>query len=115
MDGVDPMKLSFELPLRVASKANERTHWAIKARDAKRERMAARAKFPHGEARALLVVTLTRLGPRALDSDNLAGSMKNIRDGIADALRIDDASPLVRWEYEQERGEYAVRVKVEAA
>jgi hypothetical protein len=35
--------------------------------------------------------------------------------GIADALRIDDASPLVTWRYEQERGDYAVRVKVEAA
>lgn len=50
-----------------------------------------------------VVVTLTRLGPRKLDSDNLAGSFKAIRDGVADALGIDDGSELIQWEYRQEK------------
>ena len=37
-----------------------------------------------------IVVTITRLGPRALDSDNLASSGKHVRDAIATWLGVDD-------------------------
>lgn len=66
-----------------------------------------------------IVVTLARvMGPkqRAFDADNLAGGLKHIRDGIADAYRIDDVeSELVQWDYRQERGDRATTmVTVEA-
>jgi hypothetical protein len=64
---------------------------------------------------ALLEVHLTRIAPRELDDDNLRGALKSTRDGVADALGIDDRDPRVRWGYGQERGkvrEYAVRVEV---
>jgi hypothetical protein len=32
-----------------------------------------------------------------LDDDNLAGACKSVRDGIADALMVDDRHPRVRW------------------
>ena len=60
-----------------------------------------------------LVVTLTRIGARKLDSDNLARSMKAVRDGIADALGIDDGSDRIEWKYAQEKGKYAVKVTIE--
>ena len=107
------MKLEFEVPLRTESKANQRAHWAERARQAKAERLAARTRFPRRDMVPLVAVTLTRVGPRDLDDDNLAGALKNIRDGVADALRLDDASPLGAWRYRQERGAYAVRVLVE--
>jgi hypothetical protein len=60
-------------------------------------------------------ITLTRIAPRRLDSDNLARSLKAVRDGIADAIGVDDGDPRLEWRYAQEQGavrEYAVRVEV---
>jgi hypothetical protein len=67
---------------------------------------------------ARLTITLTRIGVRNLDADNLANSFKHVQDGIADALGIDDGDPLLTWRYGQRRGkpkEYAVEVALEAA
>lgn len=101
---------TVEIPVRAVSLANQREHWAPRAKRAKQHRyiacLSAKAhKLP-------LIVILTRIGKKRLDGDNLQGSLKSVRDGIADRLGIDDASPLVRWEYEQEIGkEYAVRIE----
>src|SRR5688572_19002076 len=62
------------------------------------------------------LVTLTRIGPRVLDDDNLASGFKQVRDSIAGILGIDDGSAEIRFLYKQERGkarEYAVRVEIE--
>jgi hypothetical protein len=51
-----------------------------------------------------------------LDDDNAQGALKNVRDGIADALGVDDRTPLVEWRYDQTRGkprEYGVRILIE--
>lgn len=58
-------------------------------------------------------VTITRIGKRKLDSDNLAISAKHVRDGIADAYGVDDGSDLYTWNYAQEIGkDYAVRIEI---
>jgi hypothetical protein len=62
-----------------------------------------------------LVVTLTRIAPRTLDSDNVHGALKHVRDGVADWLGVDDGDARVTWEVGQERGaaqQYAVRVEI---
>lgn len=51
-----------------------------------------------------LVVTITRISPGTLDSDAVPASAKHIRDGVADALGINDNDPRVTWEYRQEKG-----------
>ena len=64
-----------------------------------------------------VVVVLTRIAPRDLDTDNLASGLKAVRDGVADALGMDDGSSRIEWRYAQERrkpGEYAVRVGIRA-
>lgn len=59
------------------------------------------------------VVTITRLSARELDSDNLESSQKAVRDGVADALGIDDRDPRVTWLYAQEKAKgYAVRITI---
>jgi len=61
-------------------------------------------------------VTLTRIAPQELDDDNLARSFKAIRDGIADAVGVDDRSKRFRWKYDQEKGgpkKYSVRIHIE--
>jgi crossover junction endodeoxyribonuclease RusA len=106
------------LPIRTVSEANMREHWGAKAKRAKEQRRIARWTLA-GSCRGMkkakrITITLTRVGVRNLDSDNLARSMKAVRDGIADALGIDDGDARLTWFYRQERGEYAVKVKIDA-
>ncbi len=112
------------LPVRTWSEANLRSHWAQRARRVAGQRTAAfllvRARLDGAPARALarspkLTVRLTRIGPRVLDSDNLTGALKAVRDGVADALKLDDADPRLEWAYAQRPGgpdEYAVLVEI---
>lgn len=115
--------VSFTIPIRTVSEANARGHWAGKARRAKAHRFAANAhalaRIDFRTRKLLLdgdcVVTMTRIAPRALDSDNLATALKSSRDGIADALGIDDRDERVLWQYAQEKGEpkqYAIDVEI---
>jgi len=119
---------TFRFTARTVSEANSHTHWRERQRRAKAQRGAAacymwifapelRDHFTRNpETAQPLRVTLTRIAPRALDSDNLAGSQKHVRDGIADGLGIDDRDPRVEWAYAQRRGasrEYAVEVRIE--
>ena len=113
------MTCSVHIPLRTVSEANQREHWAKRARRAKLHRGTVRTVL--GAACAIpsppLVVRLTRVAPRRLDCDNLRGALKACRDGVADWLGIDDGSEDITWEYEQTKGkprEYAVRVEVSA-
>jgi len=113
--------ISFSLPIRTVSEANSREHWSAKAKRARGQRLMARVEtisrrvalhcvsFP-------LTITLTRIGKRMLDSDNLSRSFKAIRDGVADGLDIDDGDERLVWIYGQEIGkEYGVRIEVKGA
>lgn len=71
---------------------------------------------PWGERHPLLRVTLTYVGPRRVDPDNLANAFKAIQDGVAMAFGIDDGDEtVVRWDHAQERGKHGVRVRIERA
>jgi hypothetical protein len=102
------------LPLRTVSEMNVRTHWSARAKRMKTARRTAAALCP---ASALpCTVTMTRHSAGTLDDDNLRSALKGVRDGIADRLGVDDASPAVEWRYEQakaKRGEYAVHIRIE--
>ncbi len=111
---------TFVLPMSLPSTANLREHWSAKAKRAKAHRTAARLAVgrPLRERNWLtlggrVVVTLTRVSPRALDSDNLASAFKNCRDGVADALGIDDGDDRLAWHYAQAKGTQAVRIGLE--
>lgn len=109
----------FTLPIRTVSLANQREHWATRAKRAKSERHTTCLCMPHGVAHMHppLTVTLTRIAPRTLDTDNLAGSFKSVRDAIADRLGIDDGDPRISWHYAQEKHgkTYSVKVGIERA
>ena len=91
----------FFIPGGVPSKLNLREHWAAASDRAKRVRSNTRLVAPRLRGPAPLCVKLTRYGFRKLDGDNLQGALKAHRDAVAAWLRIDDASPLVEWLYEQ--------------
>ncbi len=106
--------------LRLVSVANKREHWSKRAKRTKEHRAIALAAV-HGSVHdpALLLqvtaVRITRIAPRQLDGDNLQSSAKALRDGIADALGINDNDPRIEWQYAQEKGapkQYGVRIEL---
>ena len=110
------MGFTYEIPVRTESTMNLREHWRVKSERAKKHRRIASvvsSVVPWSDGP--LEILLTRISPREMDSDNLAASMKSVRDGIADAIGRDDGSKSLKWVYSQERGrpkEYSVRVSV---
>lgn len=116
------------IPLSLPSIANLREHWAVKARRVKAQRAATRIMLnqkPHvmtavrwqlHEQRADVIVTLTRVSPRSLDShDNLRAAFKACVDSVADVLGVNDNDPRVVWRYEQRKGKAAVVIRLEIA
>lgn len=113
----------------VSSKANERPgHWSVSHRKAKEQRnfggimalqtiMTGRNAFswPHATKESTWSVKLVRVAPRPLDSDNLQAAFKNIRDGVAEALGLDDKwNGKIQWHYDQVVSrEYGVRLELE--
>jgi len=92
------------IPLRLPSCANLREHWTAKARRVKAQRTAVRV-YIGGKPRPPLpvVVTLTRIAPRALDDDNLASAFKACRDEVATWLGFADNNPGIVWQYAQRK------------
>lgn len=97
------------LPIATVSEANRRDHWTTRAKRAKAHRKTAWAMCP--AVGLPVVVTLTRIGARLLDDDNLRGALKACRDGIADRLGVPDNDPRIEWRYAQQRGAPAVDVQ----
>ncbi len=115
-------ELSFTAPVRLVSEANRREHWAVqRRRKIEQQQHVALAFFAALKGRRLHVsmpclVTLTRVGAKTLDSDNLANSFKAVQDAIAQKLGVDDGDvSRVRWVYEQRatgRHEYSLEVRI---
>lgn len=63
---------------------------------------------------------LTRVSPRRLldASESCSSALAAVRDGVSDALGIDDRDAaeggLIEWSYEQEQGPAAVRIELAA-
>jgi hypothetical protein len=109
------LELAVTIPVRTCSEANSHEHWRYRQRRAQIQRGLARQYVFGRLPRLPATVTLTRLAPRKLDSDNLASAMKHVRDGVADAYGVDDRSALYRWDYAQEKAkEYGVRIEVKS-
>jgi hypothetical protein len=109
------------LPVHTVSTLNAAEHWSKRSRRAAEHRGLARMVLAAPLRAASLplpvLVTLTRVAPRQLDLDNLQGALKNVRDGVADALGVDDRTTLVTWKYGQRRGkprEYGVGIEIDA-
>lgn len=92
------LTLSVPLPAKGLS-PNSRAHWRAKASltkshrtRAKLEFLAAASKFQLPASFSAYRLTFYHALRRARDDDNAAASCKAYRDGIADALRIDDST-----------------------
>lgn len=99
---VAPLPFEFIALIRVVSEANQREHYLTKHRRKKKQQyqmglMLAGLAPPAPP----LTITLTKLGSRKLDADNLAGAFKHVQDTIARWLGVDDGDGRLTWRYEQ--------------
>jgi hypothetical protein len=121
--------ICVKVPVKIESLANKREHWTATAKRKKAQRECALLALtvanrgrtfdaPMHQEALPMTITLTRIGPRQLDDDNLAGGFKHVRDGVADWLGIDDGDKRLTWKYEQRKGapkEYAAEIRIESA
>ncbi len=101
-----PRTVRVTLPLKVVNESNQRSRWGT-ARRTKQARgtVGMVVRMQVGQlGPPPYVVTLTRIAPRNLDSDGVVSALKATRDGVADALGINDGDERVEWRYGQRRG-----------
>lgn len=108
----------FDAPIKTVSEANRRDHWAVKSRRRQEQQQTVTGMLMNAlqgrKVQLPCVVKLTRVGPKVMDDDNLAGSFKGVRDAIARKLGIDDGDPRIKFEYEQTPvGEQSYNILVE--
>lgn len=121
----DWREITIPIPLRTANPLNgSHQHWAVKARTRKQQRCTVClvvGSFLQGAGFTMLPqsavrVTIARLAPSSgLDDDNLRAALKAVRDGVADALGVDDRDARVTWAYEQRRSKprvWAVEIRI---
>jgi hypothetical protein len=115
------VEIVITVPIRLVSVANLRECWQKRARRAADHRGLVRTLLANqGKWRGgfPVVVTMTRVAPRKLDShDNLRAAFKACVDGVCDHLMVRDNDEALSFAYAQERGnvgEYAVRIEISA-
>ena len=109
--------------LKTVSELNDRSHWGAKNRrkqDQQEQVAVAMLNALRGRRIELpCVVTMTRIGPKKMDNDNLAGAMKHCQDQIARQLGVDDGdeSKVIFRHYQMPIGsrDYAVKVEIKSS
>ena len=109
------MKLTTTIDVQLGRGQNMREHYRVRANRVRAEREAtARALVPYvGSGVHLRHVNVDSLGARVtlhrpwtrvpLDSDNLSGAFKGVRDEVASFLGVDDRSERLHWIYTQSK------------
>jgi hypothetical protein len=117
------VRVKTTLPIEAVNTSNRREHWTERSARNQVQRSGTRLALNAKRVCAQvtlndgLLVTVTRVAPRELDShDNLRTALKPVVDGVADALRLkNDKDPRVTWRYAQRRGkvrQYAVEIEI---
>ena len=106
--------MRFHIPIRLPSLANlSHLHWRKLTTIKKVQRLATKVCLTGIDLPTPpIIVTITRIGPRRMDDDNLASACKYVRDQIASAVGVDDGSDQYVWRYEQRKGKYGVDVEI---
>ena len=102
------------VPLKTTGSLNSRELWQVRSSRVKKERKTvAWALVGQARPRIPCSVRLTRVAPSAgVDDDNLSGSLKAVRDQVAEWLGIDDRHRnQVRYVYAQKRGPWGVTIE----
>ena len=114
--------IQIHIPYKLPSESNMNDHWRAKHSRKKKLQKLLLSYWPSDFTPFLpCIVTMTRISPRSLDSDNLRGAFKSIRDNISSKLipgkmaGMADSDPRIEWRYEQRHGkvkEYGLIIKI---
>jgi hypothetical protein len=102
-------ELTVDIPVRMRSPnaLDSEHHYARVQRRRKEHEAVAKALSPYQpptlDDGQNMTITLTRMAPGKLDTDNLAFSAKAVRDAIAAWLHIDDGDERLDWRYDQQK------------
>lgn len=117
----DPAIATVVVPVRTVSELNRHEHWRLRQKRAKAQHEAVHVgvlawvqRYQQGIVRCgPMHIHLTRIAPRKLDTDNLAGALKHVRDAVAKFLGVDDGDEeRVTWSVGQEPAKgYSVRIQ----
>lgn len=108
------VSLTMWFPIIVVSEANQRVHWTTRYRRFKHQAVTLRSMVAGIKLPALPVcITLTRHDARLLDTDNLGGAFKSVRDELARIYGVDDAPDgKITWAYAQVKNTKAKGISV---
>jgi hypothetical protein len=116
------MKLTTTIDVTLGRGQNMREHYRVRANRVKEEREATSRALTEAQGTQIVdpfcfdgsLTWMPDLGARvtlmrpiariALDSDNLSGAFKGVRDEGAAFLGVDDRSDRIHWVYTQEKG-----------
>jgi len=104
-------KWSVYLDILTVSENNSREHWRVRhSRTSSQKEQIRAALNKHGPEKFFPChIHMRRLSPGTMDDDNLPGSMKYIRDAIADYIIPGqlpgraDGDPRLSWSYSQQK------------
>jgi hypothetical protein len=98
----EPLKLTTTIDVTLGRGQNMREHYRVRANRVKWDgsTMASHMTDDRG-ARVTLMRPIARI---PLDTDNLSGAFKGVRDEVAAFLGVDDKSERIHWVYTQEKG-----------
>ncbi len=120
--------LEIQVDVKTVSENNRCDHWVAKNSRKREQRAAVWSAWLQAEPIAgygnifytPITVTITRYSPHTLDGDNLQGSVKAIRDTVANLMYpghrpgIADSAHGLTWEYKQEKGPLGrIDIKIE--
>lgn len=127
-------KATWQLPIRTVSESNSSEHWSVKRKRHLHQQFLVRCScVAHiDQVEFPCEVTLTRLAPRTLDSDNLVSCFKWIRDELSECMLPEgkntyltakgkvlvlkgrkDSDPRITWHYAQEKKNvYGIRIDI---
>jgi hypothetical protein len=113
--------LKVVLPIRVRSEGNQREHHFVVHKRKSEQKAVVTMSLTSAlrgrpELKPPFVVTMTRIGLRTMDDDNVAFAFKACRDAVAACLGIDDGDVArIRFRYGQRKAkEYGVEILVES-
>ena len=112
--------ISVLVHVKTVAGLNAREHWRTRASRVRKElksTILALILSRHPAPCLPVTVRLVRLSAGVLDTDNLQGAVKAIRDGVAIWLDVKDNDPRIVWEYGQEkckRGDFGTRIIIRA-
>lgn len=89
MNEIRHVSVSFSVPVKILSEANNTDHWSKKKARKDETRKKIKLKWlviGSPTVKLPCIIKITRIAPRELDFDNLVYSMRNITNIIADLL-----------------------------